>query len=157
MLTACAGSPVSSLTLPPCFAANTDVAAGDTVYSMYLSRFADGYWQVELTAPAAVKGLIFTVSGENTDVSFDGLKFTFDTARFPVGSVVSAAIDALDRLYASPLEVVVGEEQNIATGTVGESGYTLTLSKTNLPQKLELPDSGITLTFNTFDVIEVTE
>lgn len=154
LLCGCTKSPTTALKLPQSYVTETEITAGDTVYGAVLSRFADGYWQIELCSPAAVKGLIFTVSGENTDVSFDGLKFTFDTNRFPVGSVVSSAIDCLDRLAAQELDVIVGEEQCLASGSLGEEDFTLTLSKTKVPQKLELVDSGMTVEFKTFDIVE---
>lgn len=141
--------------LPPSYISDTEITVEDTVYGAVLSRYADGYWQIELSSPAAVKGLIFTVSGDNTDVAFDGLKFTFDTARFPVGSVVSKAIDCLDRLSAQPLDVIIGDEQCLASGEVGGESYTLTLSKTKVPQKLELADCGMTIEFKTFEIIEI--
>ncbi len=155
VLTGCAGSPSSSVTLPPCFVTEAEITAGETVYGVYLSRYAPNCWQVELTQPAAVKGLLFTINGGDTEVSFDGLKFTFDTSRFPVGSVVSAAIDSLDLLLASSINVIEGEEQCLATGTIGEENYTLTLSKTMIPQKLELTDSKLTINFVTFDVVQI--
>ena len=153
IITGCAGSPSSSVTLPPCFITETEITAGETVYSVDLTRYAPACWQVELTAPSAVKGLLFTVNGGDTEVSYDGLKFTFDTSRFPVGSVVAAAIDSLDRLLASPVEVIEGEEQCLATGKIGEESYTLTLTKNLVPQKLELSDK-MTIEFVTFDVVQ---
>ena len=157
ILCGCSKAPTSNVSLPTNFATETVITVEDTVYNAILSRYADGYWKIELLAPMAVKGLIFTVSGENTEVSFDGLRFTFDTARFPVGSVVTAAISYLDRLIASPIDVIKGEEQCLATGTINEEAYTLTLSKTNVPQKLELADSGMTIEFTTFDIVEFVE
>lgn len=107
-----------------------------------------------MTSPAAVKGLIFTITGGETDVSFDGLRFTFDTQRFPVGSVVQMTLSRLDRLFSSPVDVINGDEQCLATGSLGEESYTLTLSKTHIPQKLEFADSEMSISFNSFDLIE---
>ena len=153
LLTGCAGSPSSSVVLPPCFNSEAEITVGDTAYGVYLTRYAPGCWQVELNQPAAVKGLLFTVKDGGTEVSYDGLRFTFDTSRFPVGSVVAASIDSLDRLFASPVEVIEGEEQCLAAGKIGEESYTLSLSKTMIPQKLELADK-MTIEFLSFDVIQ---
>ena len=76
LLCGCTKMPTSEYCLSKCFVTDATITVGETEYGAALSRFADGYWLVELTSPAAVKGLIFTVSGENTEVSFDGLKFT---------------------------------------------------------------------------------
>ena len=157
LLTGCTESPTASVTLAPSFSSNVNITVGDTSYGANLSRFADGYWRVELDTPAAVKGLIFTVSGGETEVGFDGLKFTFDTARFPVGSVVAAAIDNLDRILCAPIDVINGEETCLATGTIGEESYTMTLTKTHVPQKLELANCGMVIEFMSYDVIEMVE
>ena len=157
MLSGCTKSPVNTLELPKCFVTSTEISVGDTVYGAVLSRFSDGYWQIELDSPAAVKGLIFTISGADTEVSFDGLRFTFDTSRFPVGSVVSDVISRLDRRISKPIDVISGDEQSLATGKIDDEGYTLTLSKTNIPQKLELVESGMTIVFDTFDIAQIEE
>lgn len=157
LLSACTENPTSTVTLPPCFSSEVNITVGDTVYGANLSRFADGYWKVELENPAAVKGLIFTVSGGETEVGFQGLRFTFDTARFPVGSVVAAAVDNLDRIISAPIDVLSGDENCLATGNVGGETYTLTLSKTHVPQKLELAVCGMVIEFLSFDVIETVE
>lgn len=157
LLTGCATSPTSSVTLPSSFTSETKITYGDTDYGVVLSRFADGYWQVELLSPLAVKGLIFTISGESTDVAFDGLKFTFDTARFPVGSVVSAAVKRLDRLISRPIEVINGEEQCLGSGEIEGESFTLSLQKNGVPLKLEMSTSGLTVEFLSFEETEVTE
>ena len=157
LLASCTESPTSSVTLAPSFSSNVNITVGETCYGANISRFADGYWRVELDTPAAVKGLIFTVSGGETEVGFDGLKFTFDTSRFPVGSVVSTAIGNIDRIMSSPLDVISGEENCLATGTIGEESYTMTLTKTHVPQKLELANCGMVIEFMSYDVIEMVE
>lgn len=156
MLCGCSVSPTSQVTLPPSFIAEADITVGETAYTASLSRYADSCWQVEMLSPAAVKGLIFTVSNGETEVSFDGLHFTFDTGRFPAGSVVSAVIKNMDRLYAQPLDVIVGDEQSLASGTLDDRAYTLTLSKNNIPIKFELAD-GMCVEFTRFDLIEKVE
>lgn len=154
LLCGCTKMPTSEYCLSKCFVTDATITVGETEYGAALSRFADGYWLVELTSPAAVKGLIFTVSGENTEVSFDGLKFTFDTARFPAGSVVSEAIGHIDRLASETLTVINGDEQCLASGEIDGESYTLTLSKTLVPQKLELDGCGMCITFEGFEEVE---
>lgn len=156
-MTGCAKNPSSSVTLPPSFVSEVEITADETAYGATLSRFADGYWQVELSSPAAVKGLIFTVNAGDTEVGYEGLKFTFDTSRFPVGSVVAAAIDNLDRIFASPLAVINGEEECLATGSSGEESYTFTLTKNYVPKKLELAKCGLCINFTNFSEIEKVE
>lgn len=157
LLVGCSKAPTDEVTLPPCFSTETEITVEDTVYGAILSRYADGCWKVELTEPAAVKGLIFNISGENTEVAFDGLRFTFDTSRFPVGSVVSAAVGYLDRLAASPFTVINGEEQCLASGELDGKSYTLTMNRNKIPLKLEVDDGRMTIDFTTFDVVEFIE
>ena len=157
LITGCTSNPTEAVTLPPSFGSEVNITVGETCYTANLSRFADGYWRVELSSPAAVKGLIFTVNGGETEVGFTGLRFTFDTSRFPVGSVVTSAIENLDRLFVSPIDVITGDESCLATGQIGEQSYALTLTRTHVPQKLELSDIGMTVEFLSFDVIEKIE
>ena len=153
----CTKSPTEEVTLPPCFNSEVNINVGDTSYTAYLSRYADGYWRIELLNPMAVKGLIFTVSGGETEVGFSGLQFTFDTSRFPVGSVITSATERIDKLMISPLDVITGDDNCLATGKLGEESFTLTLSKTHVPQKLEFTDIGMSVEFVSFDIIEVVE
>lgn len=157
LLTGCSTSPTSSVSLPSCFTSETKITYADTDYGVTLSRFADGYWQVELLSPLAVKGLIFTISGESTDVTFDGLKFTFDTSRFPVGSVVSAAVKRLDRLIASPVDVINGEEQCLGSGELDGESFTLSMTKNGVPLKLEMATSGLCVEFLSFEETETVQ
>ena len=157
LATGCTAKPTSTVELPQSFISDVEIAVGDTEYGAMMTRFADGIWQVEMTEPAAVKGLIFTVSGAETDIAFEGLRFTFDTERFPVGSVVQSTLSKLDRLFSSPVEVLSGEDQCLAAGNIAEESFTLTLSKTNVPEKAEFADSEMTVTFKTFDLIEKDE
>ncbi len=107
-----------------------------------------------MTSPAAVKGLIFNVAGEETGISFDGLRFTFDTQRFPVGSVVQTALTRLDRLFSAPIEIITGDEQCLASGDLGGESFALTLTRAHVPQKLELSDCGMSISFDSFEEIE---
>lgn len=157
ILSGCASAPTGSVSLPSCFEAETKITYGETDYGVMLSRFADGYWRVELMSPLAVKGLIFDISGENTDVGFNGLRFTFDTTRFPVGSVVTAAVGRLDRLFSSPIDTIKGDEQCLASGDIEGEGYTLTLTKNNVPMKLEMAASGLCIEFLSFVETEINE
>ena len=155
IMTGCAASATSKVTLPPSFNSEVNVTIGDTVYGACLSRYADSCWLVEMTAPAAVKGLIFTVTNGETEVGLNGLHFSFDTEKFPAGAVAKCVMDAVDRLYAQPLDVIVGDESCLATGTLGNESFTLSMTKNYVPQKLEFGE--MTVEFLKFDVIEKLE
>lgn len=152
----CGCSPKASKerTMPKCFNSTAEIEFDGMTYEAILSRMADGWWEVELCAPEAVKGLVFTISGEDTEISFRGLHFTFDTSKFPVGSVVSIAVKSFDRLAPLALEVVEGESTDFASGNIDGMAYSLTLGKNGIPQTLELGDCGMKITFTSFEEVE---
>lgn len=157
LLCGCTPKATDERTLPKCFNSNVTLEIEDMTYEALMTRFADGWWQVELTAPEAVKGLIFTISGEDTEISFKGLHFTFDTSKFPVGSVVSMATKSFDRLAPLTLDVVKGEANDFASGNVDGMAYSLTLDKNGTPVSLELGDCGMKIGFADFEEIEEEE
>lgn len=152
----CGCSPKASKerTMPKCFNSTAEIEFDGMTYEVIMSRMADGWWEVELCAPEAVKGLVFTISGEDTEISFKGLHFTFDTSKFPVGSVVSLAVRSFDRLAPLALDVVEGESADFASGTVDGMAYSLTLNKNGTPQTLELGDCGMKISFTSFDEVD---
>ena len=150
-LCGCAPGATDQRTLPKCFDCTAQIEFDGMVYETAMSRLSDGWWEVELTAPEAVKGLVFSVNGEDTEISFKGLHFTFDTSKFPVGSVVSLAIKSFDRLASLSLDVVSGEATDFASGEADGMTYSLTLDKNGTPLTLDLGDSGMKITFTSFE------
>ncbi len=143
--------------LPSLFCANAKIAFDGMDYEAKLERHADGMWKVEFLAPDAVKGLIFTTEGEETDISFNGLHFTFDTQKFPVGSVVSMLTKSVDRIVHCELSVVEGETTDFATGEAEGLSFALTLDKNGIPLSLELGDSGMKVEFLEFEILNFEE
>ena len=137
-------------TIAKCFESTAQIEVDDMTYEASLSRLADGWWIVELTAPEAV----FNVEGEETEISFKGLHFTFDTSKFPVGSVVSTAVKSFDRIAPLTLDMVEGETSDFSTGEVDGMAYSVTLDKNGTPISLELGDSGMKITFLSFEATE---
>lgn len=150
-LCGCAPGATDQRTLPKCFDCTAQIEFDGMVYETAMSRLSDGWWEVELTAPEAVKGLVFSVNGDDTEISFKGLHFTFDTSKFPVGSVVSLAIKSFDRLAPLSLDVVSGETTNFASGEADGMTYSMTLDKNGTPLTLDLGDSGMKITFTSFE------
>ncbi len=158
-VTLCGCAPKSSdeRTLPKCFNSTVAIDFDDTTYEAIMSRLADGWWEVELTAPEAVKGLVFSINGGDTEISFKGLHFTFDTSKFPVGSVVSLAVKSFDRLAPLTLDIVEGDANDFASGDADGMTYSITLDKNGTPLSMELGDYGMKITFVSFEEIEETE
>ncbi len=151
LLCGCTPKLTQERTLAKCFESTVRIDVNDMTYEASLSRLGDGWWIVELTAPEAVNGLIFTIEGEDTEISFKGLHFTFDTSKFPVGSVVSAAVRSFDRLAPLTLDMVEGETSDFCSGEVDGMAYSLTLDKNGTPVSLDFGDSGMKITFLTFE------
>lgn len=143
--------------LPPAFCAGVEIEFDDMVYKAAVERYADSQWKVEFLAPDAVKGLIFTTEGEETVISFNGLHFTFDTQKFPVGSVVSMLTKSIDRIMPCELSVVEGETTDFASGEVDGMSFAMTLDKNGIPLSLELGDSGMKIAFTEFEIVTVGE
>lgn len=147
----------SEKSLPAAFTATAEVDFDDTIYEMLLTRLSDGTWNVELTSPAIVSGLIFDVEGEETTISFKGLNFSFDSSKFPVGSVVSLVTKSFDKLVPLELDVTEGEESDYCSGETNGTVYFLTFSKTGIPMVLELGESDdenyMRITFVEFELL----
>lgn len=141
-------------TLPKCFNATVEIAYDDMCYEAYMQRLSDGCWTIELTAPEAVKGLVFNVNGAETEIGFKGLHFTFDTSKFPVGSVIALAVKSFDRLAPLTLAVTEGEASDFSSGEVEGMAYSLTLDKNGTPLTLNFGDSGMSIKFLSFEETE---
>ncbi len=154
ILCGCSSAQKDNRTLPKCFNTLATIEFDGMVYEAILTRLGDGYWGVELTGPDAVKGLIFDISGEETKISFKGLHFTFDTSKFPVGSVVSLVAKSFDRLAPLELEIIKGEATDFSSGVIDDITYSLTLDKNGTPLSLEFGNCGMKITFESFEETE---
>lgn len=143
--------------LPTRFDSTAEIKFDDMTYEVFLTRFDNGIWRAELNAPTAVKGLIFNINGSETEISFKGLHFTFDTSKFPVGAVVNMAAKSFDKLVSSDLDVVKGDTTDFASGEIDGMTYSMTLDKNGTPLTLSLGNSGMEITFTTFEEIEGSE
>ncbi len=143
--------------LPSAFCTVAEISFDNMVYEAAIERYADSQWKIEFLAPDAVKGLIFTIEGEEIEISFNGLHFTFDTEKFPVGSVVSMLTKSIDRIMPTELSIVEGETTNFASGEIDGASFALTLDKNGIPLTLEFGDSGMKVTFTEFEIITAGE
>lgn len=156
LLCGCNMSATQEGVFPAMFISTVQITFGDMVYEACVTRYADSNWVVEFLAPEAVKGLIFTTEGESTEISFNGLHFTFDTEKFPVGSVVSMLTKSIDRIVPCELTVVEGDTTDFASGEIDGMSFALTLDKNGTPLSLEFGDSGMKVKFVEFERLEAT-
>lgn len=143
--------------LPSAFCATAKIEFDDMVYEACIERYADSNWKFEFLAPDAVKGLIFTIEGEETVISFNGLHFTFDTEKFPVGSVVSMLTKSVDRIIPVELDIVSGETADFASSEIDGMSFAITLDKNGIPLSIQLGNSGMKVTFTEFEVVTTGE
>lgn len=141
---------------PVTFKSTAEITFGDMIYEASVTRYADSNWVVEFLAPEAVKGLIFTTEGDSTEISFNGLHFTFDTDKFPVGSVVSILTKSIDKIVPCELVIVEGDTTDFASGEIDGASFAITLDKNRTPLSLELGDSGMKIKFIEFERLETT-
>ena len=153
-LCGCSGKAKDNRTLPKTFNASAIVEFDGMTYEALLTRISDGYWRVELLQPDAVRGLVFDIAGEEMNISFKGLLFTFDSEKFPVSSVVSLITKSFDRLVPINLDVVVGDETDNASGEVDDIAYSIIFDKNGTPLTMEFANCQMKITFESFDEIE---
>lgn len=147
----CTPKKTEQRTLPKCFDASVQINYDDMCYEADMQRLSDGCWTIELTAPEAVKGLVFDIKGQETEIGFKGLHFTFDTSKFPVGSVIALAVRSFDRLAPLSLDVTSGEASDFSSGEVEGMAYSLSLDKNGTPLTLDFGDSGMSIKFVSFE------
>ncbi len=157
LLCGCEAGVSDKYLLPQCFTTDATVGFDGTEYELTLTRYSDSNWVVEFTAPETVKGLIFTVENGDTEISFKGLHFTFDSEKFPVGAVMSMFYKSYDRLCPLEHETVVGEKSDFVNGEVEDMSYSMTVDKNGCPLTLDLGDSGMSVKFENFEICQVSE
>lgn len=155
ILCGCTSTAKDAVILPTMFTANATIGFDDTDYEAFVTRYADSNWVVEFTAPETVKGLIFTVENEDVEISFNGLHFTFDTQKFPVGSVVSIFTKSFDRIIAISHNVVLGDTSDFISGQADDVSYSMTLDKNGIPLSLEFGNSGMKIEFSDFEITTI--
>lgn len=152
ILCGCTSAAKDTVILPTMFTTNATIGFDDTDYKALVTRYADSNWVVEFTFPDTVKGLIFTIENDDVEISFNGLHFTFDTQKFPVGSVVSIFTKSFDRIIPISHTVVRGDTTDFISGQADDVSYSITLDKNGIPLSLEFGNSGMKIEFTEFKV-----
>lgn len=155
ILCGCVSTTKDTVILPTMFTTSATIHFDDTDYEAKVTRYADSNWVVEFTFPDTVKGLIFTVDGEDVEISFNGLHFTFDTQKFPVGSVVSIFTKSFDRIIPITHEVIRGDTSDFVSSQADDVSYSITLDKNGIPLSLEFGNSGMKIEFSDFEITTV--
>ncbi len=112
---------------------------------------SDGTLKASITAPEELKDLNFTISGEGIMVEYKGLTYSPVEGNMPFAGV-------MEEVYAPIREVILSDaaadSDGVLTGGAGVRAYTLTLSPTGLPQKLQIPDESFEIKFYNVSIKE---
>ena len=114
--------------------------------------FSDGTLKISMTEPEQLKDLNITVSGEGMTVEYKGLTYSPVEGSMPFSAVLEEFYNPLREIVLS--DTAVADSNGVLTGSAGTLGYTLTVSPTGLPQKLEIPDERFTVKFYNVSVKE---
>lgn len=121
------------------------------VYGFDGEILSDGTLKAAITAPEELKDLNLTMNDEGITVEYKGLTYSPVEGNMPFSGV-------MEEVYAPIREVIlsgaVADSDGVLTGGEGVRAYTLTVSPTGLPQKLEIPDESFQIRFYNVSIKE---
>lgn len=108
----------------------------------------DGVFTAEIKEPDELCDLKITLNEDETRVDYKGLVYIPLEGSMPFAKV-------LQEFYTPVCEIIKGEPTIKGTeGILKGEGYTLTVSPTGLPLKLEIPDDRFTFKFYNVSICE---
>lgn len=156
VFSSCSGTTVGAPApkLDGAFSAQAEITFGKEECKAQIRRFSSGSWELCVTEPYALEGLVVKVSDGETTLSMYGLDGEADCSE----SAVSAA-----KLIAEAMDAAVsgnctenGEALNV-TGEAEHSLYTLTLNEAGEPDELKLSGRNIAVKLSEFTELPVSE
>lgn len=156
LLSSCSGTTVCAPApkLDGAFSAQAEITFGKEECKAQLRRFASGNWELCVTEPYALEGLVIKLDGGETSLSMYGLDGEADCSE----STVSAA-----RLIAEAMDAAAEGSCTENGGTLSVSGeaehslYTLTLNEAGEPDELKLNGRNIAVRLSEFTELPVSE
>lgn len=105
----------------------------------------NGVMEMTVQSPEALRGLRFTLDGQDTTAELMGLTYTPRSENMPFVAVSRTLYDLLTDCAEQHLE---REDGNcVYSGTAGERPFTVTFAPSGLPIKAEIPDDSFTVEF----------
>lgn len=149
LLCGCGGGDVLPVTKQISFTAALEYCGEDYVCSTSVDK--NGAMRLEVNEPEALRGLKFTVDGDNITAEMMGLKYTPDTGKMPLG----AAALRLYGIFAGCSSVVLSKSAGNCSyeGRLADSEYTVTFSPVGLPLGASLSDGSLSAKFENVTVI----
>lgn len=156
LLSSCSGTTVGAPApkLDGAFSAQAEISFGKEECKAQLRRFSSGSWELCVTEPYALEGLVVKVDDSETSLSMYGLNGEADCSE----SAVSAA-----KLIAEAMDAAVTGNCTESGGTLSISGesehslYTLTLNEAGEPDELKLSGRNIAVKLTEFTELPVSE
>lgn len=108
----------------------------------------DGKFLAEIKEPEELRDLVITLDGDKTQVNYKGLVYTPLEGSMPFAGVLS-------EFYGQICKIIKDEPvSSTSDGIIKGDGFTLTVSPTGLPLKLEIPDERFTFNFYNVSICE---
>lgn len=110
----------------------------------------DGSLEAKIVSPKELEDLNFTLNGESVQVEYKGLTYTPVEGSMPFSTVMEGLYEPLRELVFS--DSAAADKEGRVVDADGK--FTLTVSPTGLPQKLEIPNSSFEVRFYNVSVEE---
>lgn len=136
------------------FSAEAEIQFGSESCKAQVKRFSEKSWELCMTEPYALEGLIVTLRDGETTLSMYGLESFADFSEDAV-SIAKLISDALDA--AKNGTISQNGELTAVTGDSENAHYTLTLDAAGNPSELTLSGRGITVKLLSFAELPITE
>ncbi len=136
------------------FSAEAEIAYGNESCKAQIKRFSEKSWELCVTEPYALEGLIVTLKDGETSLSLYGLEGFADFSEEAV-SAAKLITDALDAAQGGTFSKS-GETKTV-TGDSENAHYTLTLDESGNPFEMTLSGRGVSVTLSGFTEIPIEE
>lgn len=136
------------------FSAEAEITYGNESCKAQVKRFSEENWELCITEPYALEGLIVTLKDGETSLSLYGLEGFADFSEDAV-SAAKLITDALDAAKDGTFSK--NGETTTITGDSENAHYTLTLDKSGNPCEMTLSGRGVSVTLSSFTEIPTEE
>lgn len=156
VFSSCSGTTIGAPTpkLDGAFSAQAEITFGKEECKAQIRRFTSGNWELCVTEPYALEGLVVKVDDGETSLSMYGLDGEADCSESAVSAakLIAEAIDA-----AATGNCTENGEVLSVTGEAEHSLYTLTLNKAGEPDELKLSGRNIAVKLSDFTELPISE
>ncbi len=121
-----------------------EIAYYNESYTLSGQILNDGSMVATLLKPDELANLKLTLNGDRITAEYKGLTYTPVEGSLPFSAVLQNLYDPVCQVNK---EGLLPDKNGKIQGEINGTDYTLTLSPTGLPQRLELPKRGMVVTF----------